>query len=896
MQVLFRKADNMAHRRSVTSFGQPQALLKRRSLARGSTDYVLSTEADEVIPKQRVKDIKQKLKVVPTQSIKSLVEELDCEDSPTLKIPTTPEPYLLPSKEDRDLLRVSSSNYRDLLALRLTETHDHLDKLMWEMQDALDSIAAEGQKQGECLVEIGDLIDGMRRPESRKVEKSEERQSEDLCTRDTVTPTPPLLATSPLLKSVETADKSTQAAEAKEEVVNLGLLENRHCAYMFEAFHHLRFALEIVSPVEVDRPEKSQPIPESSSKPHIEHRLRLKGTIRELNQQLVEIAFRPTVRTAGNLIVQRGKTSRPTIRPLLSPRSTPKGFKSPFSAQLLSDLAAATKPRASTVAIGLGETIILSLNLRLKTTAPFQLQQTRPLPQYFRASTKVKYAEIEHIQTIMPEIADLRFNISDVISPEMPADEFYLSRYFSGLKDYSEAHFLKVEENITSSLHIFQFLLRHRKYLRLVFISYNMEAMSNVSDLLCMAFPSFIKFLKDCLLISPAFDLLAAAKVFYLSAVKSKEMPKSEGVDGERQWFKHLLNSYNFTGNYRLKLSGFLESIVRLTYYHPRFQRLTGLSHRLKLDLLYKRYLKPNARLTQGSYYCNLLRDIHVIEVLKTYEQGLYEIFQGYESRLTTNEKLMDYIGKDKKMDLHKYYAFLGNSGYLIQADIISIGNEDIEQEINRLNDLQAAKPQSPASFLLRPNQPYHIHVKETTIRFPSSLIDRVENANMKLKAVRNTRHQGSSQDSVLLPFHRPMRSTLQVDKLTAFAFFVSVMKSCEGVYIQNPGLIGDSEFCIDFGEFTDLIGMLGMLYWKTVSNCEGMSLVEGIATFIKSLTEKFRHHTRHFLGFSRAEKQRLSLSLVRGTATSLGSVQTKPVITKTMVPQDRFLPRRESI
>lgn len=888
----------MAHRRSTTSFGQPQPFLKRRSIARGSSDYTINLEAEEVPSTQRVKDIKQKLKVVPSQSIKSLVEELDCEDSPTPKIPNTPEPYLIPTREDRDLLSVSSSNYRDLLALKLTETQDHLDKLMWAMQDTLDSIVAEGQKQGECLVEIEDLIEGIRKPGSRKVEKSEERLSEDLCTRDTVSSTPLPATVTPLLKAPETAEKYTQAAEAKEEVVSLGLLENRHCAYMLEAFHHLRFSLEILSPIEVERPEKSTPLPESSSKSHLEHRLRLKGTIRELNQQLVEIAFRPTVRTAGNLIVPRGKTSRPTIRPfasLQSPRSTPGGLKSPFSQKILSDLPA-SKPRASTIALGLGETIILNLNLRLKTTQPFQIQQTRPLPQYFRPSTKVKYAEIEHIQTIMPEVADLRFNISDVIAPEMSSDQFYLSRYFSGPKDWSEAHFLKVEENVTSSLHIFQFLLRHRKYLRLVFISYNMEAMSNVPDLLWMTFPSFVRLLKDCLLLSPTFDILAAAKVFYLSAVKDKEMQKSEGEEGERKWLKHLLSSYNFTGNYRLKLSGFLESVVRLTYYHPRFQRLTGLSHRVKLDLLYKRYLKPNARLTQGSYYSHLLRDVHIIEVLKTFEPGLYDIFQGYETRLTPNEKLTDYIGKDKKMDLHKYYAFLGNSGYLIQADIISIGNEDIEQEIHRLNDLQAAKSQAQSSFLLRPNQPYHLHVKETTIRFPSSLIDRLENANMKLRAVRNTRHQGSSQDSGLLPFYRPIRSSLQVDKLTAFAFFVAVMRSGEGVYMQNPTLIGDTDFCIDFGEFLDLIGMLGMLYWKTVSNCQEMSIIEGIATFVKSLTEKFRHHTRHFLGFSRAEKQRLSLSLVRETAVSLESIQTKPIITKTMVPQDRFLPRRESI
>ena len=132
---------------------------------------------------------------------------------------------------------------------------------MWAMQDALDSIAVEGQKQVECLVEIEDLFEAVKKPGARKVQ---EKQAEELGTCDTLVSASVEVA--PLGKPVETAEKSTQASDVKEDVVNLGLLENRHCEYMLEAFHHLRFSLEIVSPVEIDRPERSQPIPESSSK------------------------------------------------------------------------------------------------------------------------------------------------------------------------------------------------------------------------------------------------------------------------------------------------------------------------------------------------------------------------------------------------------------------------------------------------------------------------------------------------------------------------------------------------------------------------------------------------------------------------------------------------------
>ena len=822
------------------------------------------------------------------------MEELDCEESPRLTTAVTPSPQLLPLQDDRDLVYSSNSNYRDLLALHLSDTHEQLDRLMWAMQDTLDSLVLEGQKQVECLVEIEDLFGAVKKPGQLKNSEKEERPAEEIGTCDTFSSPIPI---SPTPKLPDTADKATQASEANEDVLNFALLESRHCEYMFEAFHHLRFAMEIVSPVEIERPERSQPIPQSNSKLHAEHRLNLKGTILELNQLLADISIRPLLKSPANSLLPRGKTTRYTVRSSFA--FTPNLPLSPrlsIPQRTPNEKAGSLKPRASAINVVLGDSLNLHLNLRLVTTEPFLIQQTRPLPSNCLSGTKVKYAEIEHIQTIMPEIADIRFNISDVLTPEMTPDQFYLCRYFCSSKDNSEINFIKVDENVTNSLHIHHFFLRHRRYFRLLFLSYTMEAMSTVTDLLTLSFPSFIKLLKDCFLLSPDFDLLSCAKVFYLSSVKCKEIPENEDLQGQRKWLKHLLNSYNFAGNYRLRLSGFLEAVVRITHYHPRFQRLTNLTHREKLEILYKRCIKPNARLTQGSYYANLLKDVHVMEVLRVYESQLYEVFQGYEVKLTHSEKMVDFIGKDRKMDLHKYYSFLANSGYLIQADIISIENEDIEQEIHNLNEFHPAKSISKPSFQLRPNQPYNIQVKETTIRFPSSLIERMENANIKLKAAKNTRHNAGNSENVLLSFYRPMRSTLQVDKLTAFSFFVTVLRAGEAVYLLNPSQLGDSDFCIDFREFVEVVGMLGMLYWKTVTNCEGLSMVEGIATFIKSIIDKFRHHTRHFLGFSVAERNRLSQELIRGTSAPLADLQSRPLITKTMIPMDRFLQRRESI
>jgi hypothetical protein len=170
----------------------------------------------------------------------------------------------------------------------------------------------------------------------------------------------------------------------------------------------------------------------------------------------------------------------------------------------------------------------------------------------------------------MPEIADSRFNISDLLHPEMTADQFFLNSYFIGSgKDITETQWSRAEEDVMVSLQLHRLLLRHRKYFKMLFLSYNMESMSAVTDMLSMDFATFVKLMKDVMLLTPSFDLIAAAKVFYLSCVPSKELQHAENAESERKWFKHLLSSYNFKANYRLHLSNFLESLVRSP---PSFQ------------------------------------------------------------------------------------------------------------------------------------------------------------------------------------------------------------------------------------------------------------------------------------------------------------------------------------
>lgn len=84
---------------------------------------------------------------------------MDQLDSPE----TQTERPLRQEDREREWEKVQGHSYRDLVALKLVENHEKLEKLIWTMQDALDQVASETQRQGDCLYEIEDLFEAVRR-------------------------------------------------------------------------------------------------------------------------------------------------------------------------------------------------------------------------------------------------------------------------------------------------------------------------------------------------------------------------------------------------------------------------------------------------------------------------------------------------------------------------------------------------------------------------------------------------------------------------------------------------------------------------------------------------------------------------------------------------------------
>jgi hypothetical protein len=415
----------------------------------------------------------------------------------------------------------------------------------------------------------------------------------------------------------------------------------------------------------------------------------------------------------------------------------------------------------------------LSVNLRLANLDPFKIIETRELPDFYLPETRRKYEEIEYIQWKMPEIADTRFNIDDVMARRFNREYVSLLTYFNiDREKITPQIMLDIDREVSERLLVYKFLYSKKMALRKIFLSYNIEGVQYVKDVLRMGLTSFVKLMKDSMLITKEWDVLEAVKVFYLSYTNHKKLPDRPGED-HRRWLRMLVKSYSFKQNYILCISKFIEALVRITQYHPRFSKLTHLSLHQKILILYQQNIKPNSRLLQGFFYSRLLKDIHVRDTLARFTPKLYELYESYMTKFAPSRLMYDFKLQHGKLELSQFYSFLRHNDILVDS---SFKTTDPEQaEIPELTETKNNNPDTSAR--LDPYSPltYQPDIKETVIRFGSSLLNKYENKNVRIHSFlyNTSNHHAHTR---LLPFKRPSKNNFRIDKYTAYAFFITVL------------------------------------------------------------------------------------------------------------------------
>lgn len=130
----------------------------------------------------------------------------------------------------------------------------------------------------------------------------------------------------------------------------------------------------------------------------------------------------------------------------------------------------------------------------------------------------------------MPEIADCNFNIDDILNCKYSQERVSILTYFISVTDPATDAKIDIEEEVAERLNLYKIIYKHKRKLREIFISYNLEAMKVSKDILSMNLVSFIKLLSDIMLINEHFDPIDAVKIFYVtfSNIKTKAQEASK--------------------------------------------------------------------------------------------------------------------------------------------------------------------------------------------------------------------------------------------------------------------------------------------------------------------------------------------------------------------------------
>lgn len=155
---------------------------------------------------------------------------------------------------------LGGKTWREVAYSRLDDSQEKLGKLAHTLVETMEGLLGEGQKQVQCLTDIENLLAVLEKHPTRAA------------------PTPQItkvMASAPgqLLKllisppvSGKTADKAIQNGRPAEESLLLQDMDRQHYYQMLEAFHNLKFSVEILSPARTVRPQPSKYVERMNSK------------------------------------------------------------------------------------------------------------------------------------------------------------------------------------------------------------------------------------------------------------------------------------------------------------------------------------------------------------------------------------------------------------------------------------------------------------------------------------------------------------------------------------------------------------------------------------------------------------------------------------------------------
>jgi hypothetical protein len=186
------------------------------------------------------------------QSVNHLLNELEFDHNFGEMFADSTVARTLEDARNSKIYESTDKSWREVAYSKLDDSQEKLGKLAHTLMETMEGLLGEGQKQVQCLTDIENLLEML---EKRPARSSPSPQAAKVAAS----------ASGKLLKLLiepqitgKTADKAIQNGRPAEESLLLQDMDRQHYYQMLEAFHSLKYSVEILSPARTIRPQPSK--------------------------------------------------------------------------------------------------------------------------------------------------------------------------------------------------------------------------------------------------------------------------------------------------------------------------------------------------------------------------------------------------------------------------------------------------------------------------------------------------------------------------------------------------------------------------------------------------------------------------------------------------------------
>jgi len=476
------------------------------------------------------------------------------------------------------------------------------------------------------------------------------------------------------------------------------------------------------------------------------------------------------------------------------------------------------KGAPKTTSIGVQEKKIsnhaFGIVLRVNSSDPFRAFYTDPAQEELSASQRLDWSVIEKIQQEHPEICDRQINVHDVF---IRLKDNYNAKYVDGKEGVHVDQYDYVREKRL----LIETLARQSQFLRDTFISYNIEHLKQLYDAVEMHFETFLVFLDECKLMSKKFRRVHALNIAYISTRAGKKEPSHFHMLTEEEkveWYEKVMGK-DSDGSYKLRLSNFIECLIRLVHLHPYYTDYDeDLS--LKLKKMIKFDIKPNSRFLPAIFYREIIYKSELGPVLRHYDRHVQKLYENVRSSSGGD------LSRRRLVDINTFAAFLTSCKMIDHKNTDKLG---IEAALNDPSTILASvRDREKYATNREKRQPLRGDKKENLTLYEGSAAKFLE-----------------TEDKTV---------DFKLSYLEVLEFFMICLDSNRMFLLKAHAR--DTDLSISYSEFYHILIIMGIYACKYVKRFEDKTMEVSVDIFLNSILRQQGHVVSYAITSNERERR----------------------------------------